>query len=162
MNIKKEIKQVIKALVFISIAILPFISITNVLGLETFLDSFENPESYICLKDSTNIVGLKTRDENFIILQKTSHPDFELKENDEVIYFEINGEMACSTIHQIHGIGSFKRYYIYNSEEENSNPIFSTQIVGKIIDVVDNNIWNDLSIQLWEVSIEYLNVETAF
>jgi hypothetical protein len=163
MNIREEVKNVAKALVFITIAILPFISITNMIGLDAFLDSFENPDAYVCLKNSGNIVGLKTQEDNYIIIQKTDHPDFELKQDDKVVYFEINGEMAYDTIYEINGIGPLKRYYTYSSlKNEMNSPVFSTQIIGKVVKIVDNNIWNDLSIQLWEASIDYLNIERAF
>ena len=139
---------------------LPFITLTNIIGIETFLDSFEYPESYVCMKNSDDIQGLKAQDEQYIIIQKTTHPDFQIEKNDEIIYFTIDGEIKYNKILDITGTGLFKKYYIQNENDQDST-IYETQIVGKIIKNIDNNIWNELSVKLWEISIKYLNLEKA-
>lgn len=160
MNIKtkKELKQLSKILIFVIVASLPFITLTNIIGMETFLDSFENPEAYICMKNSDDIQGLKTQDEQYILIQKTTHPDFQIEKNDEIIYFNIDGEIKYNKILDITGAGLFKKYYIQNQNEQD-DAIYETQIVGKIIKNIDSNIWNELSVKLWEISIKYLNIQ---
>ena len=155
---RESIKNLIQILVFISIASLPFISVTNILGLETFLDSFENPESYICFKNTNQISGIQTNQESYIIIQTSKHPKFILEESDSILYYKIDGEIVCTKIDEIVGVGTFKKYYIDNGEESFTEyPIYENQIIGKIVKAVDNNIWNELSIKLWEISINNLN-----
>jgi hypothetical protein len=128
--------------------------------MEIFLDSFENPESYVCMKNSDDIQGLKAQDEKYILIQKTTHPDFQIEKNDEIIYFNINGEIEYNKILDITGAGLFKKYYIHNENEQDA-AIYETQIVGKIIKNIDSNIWNELSVKLWEISLKYLNLQKA-
>ena len=83
---KRIIKTVIKIWIFISIASLPFITVTQIIGMDAFLDSFENPDHYICLKDKNNVYGSKTKTGEYMIIQKSSHPDFNVKKSDTIIY----------------------------------------------------------------------------
>jgi hypothetical protein len=157
-KMKEPIKNLLQILVFISIASLPFISMTNILGIETFLDSFENPEAYICFKDRNQISGIQTNQESYIIIQISDHPSFVLEESDSILYYEMNGKIVCTKIHEIAGIGTSRKYYIEENEESfKEYPIYENQIIGKVVKVVDNNIWNELSIKLWEISINNLN-----
>lgn len=128
------------------------------IGIETFLDSFDNPDSYIFMKNSNDIQGLKTQDEQYIIIQKITHPDFEIEKNDEILYFNIKGEIECNKILDVQGTGFFTKYYLEN-EDNLENTLYQTQIVGKVIKNLDNNIWNELSLKLWDVSINYLNIQ---
>jgi hypothetical protein len=36
--------------------------------------------------------------------------------------------------------------------------IHKSQVVGKIINIIDGNIWNSISIKMWETSINTLNI----
>lgn len=162
MNIKirKGVEQVLQISIFLLIACLPFISLTNIIGVETFLDSFDNPESYIFIKNSDEVQGLKTQREQYLIIQKTTHPDFKIQTNDEIIYFNIKGEIECNKILAIKGTGVFTKYYI-QTEGDQDNAIYQAQVVGKIIYEIDSNIWNEISLKLWDYSINYLNIEKA-
>jgi hypothetical protein len=156
---KKKIKNVIKFFIFISLVSLPFITITQILGMETFLDSFENPTYYICLQDKDNTFGLNTKNEEYLIIQKSSHPEFNIKKSDSIIYCKINGDIACNKIYNINNIGATKRYYTTGENDIASQPIYDSQIIGKVITVIDNNIWNFISIKIWDVSIHNINLK---
>ena len=156
---KGNVKKILEFIVFISTASLPFIMATNVLGIDAFLDSFENPESYTYIKKSDSISGIVTNQEKYIIIQKSGHPHFEVKETDTVLYFNFEGCLTCNEIIEINGVGTFARYYI---EEDNDSEklVFNNQIVGKVIKVLDDNIISDLSLKIWEISIGNLNIES--
>ena len=157
-RMKKSIRNAIQLIIFVSIAALPFISMTNILGIETFLDSFENPESYLCLDDTSQISGILTAQDDFLIMQTSDHPDFIVQEHDTILYFEIDGDIACSKISQINGVGVYKKYYTeFKGGTCNKDVIFESQVIGKVVKVIENNIWNEMSIRLWEFSIEKLS-----
>lgn len=153
---KKLVKNAIKFAVFILITSLPFLTATYILGVDTFLDSFEHPEYYICIQDKENALGLNTKNGEYAIIQKSSHPDFCVSESDSIIYSNNDGEVAYHKIEGIEHIGALKRYFT----EENSlnDSICQEQIIGKVVNIIDNNIWNSISVTVWEVSIESLNI----
>jgi len=156
---KGEHKKIIKILIFIIVAALPFISLTNMVGMDIFLDSFENPESYICLKNSDKIIELEDNNKEYIIIQKSTHPDFNIDTSDIVVYFSFEGDILCSEINEINAIGSFKRYQISDHQSENKETqIFQNQIIGKIVKTLEDNPWNTLLIKMWDISIHNLNI----
>ena len=156
---KKEIKKTIKLFIFFIIISLPFVTITQMIGMDTFLDSFENPDQYLCFQDNGDWFGVKTEESKYIIIQKATHPDFTIEDSDSIIYFKINGDITCSKIKQTNTyISSIKRYSPVNSNEEYEENIYESQIIGKIVNRADDNIWNILSIKIWEVSIHNLNI----
>ena len=155
---RKITKNIIKLLIFVFIATLPFISITQIIGIDTFLDSFENPEHYVCLQDKNNSLNLDIQKGGYVIVQKSSHPTFYAKASDYIIYNKINGEIACNKINSINTIGALKIYYVSEQNDPSTQPIYDLQIIGKVVNIIDNNIWNSISISLWEISINNLNI----
>lgn len=156
---KDNTKKALQLTLFILFASLPFISVTNQLGIDAFIDSFEHPKSYMCLKNNNQISGISTENTNYVIIQKKDHPDFNINKDDVIIYCSLNGEISCDEINNIQGVGTFTRYYLKeHKNQEDENIIYHTQIIGKIIKTVDNNIWNELSFKLWDISINNLNV----
>jgi hypothetical protein len=146
---KSIVKKFIKLFIFILIVALPFMYTTQLVGLDTFLDSFENPEYYAYLE----------YDDEYVIIQKSTHPDFDIEESETIIYFELDGDIAYNRIYAVTGIGSFKRYYIHDDDTyPNERPVYNSQVIGKVIKSVDNNILNEMSMKLWEVSIQNLNI----
>jgi len=158
MDKKRIIKNAIKICIFISLASFPFITVTQIIGMDTFLDSFENPEHYVCLQDKDNSLGSNTKNGEYIIIQKSSHPEFSVKNSDSIIYCKNGGGIACDKIHYINNIGAIRRYCTTEENDITSQPIYKSQIIGKIINVVDGNIWNSISIKIWETSIRSLNL----
>lgn len=155
---KKEMNKIIKIIVFIVIASFPFITVTQSIGLDTFLDSFENPDKYIYIKQGGNNIQTTFNQNQYFLIQKTSHPDFNVQESDIILYCEAEGGINYNKIHHINRIGAIKRYHVYNEEQKyDENPIYSSQILGKVVKIIDNNIWNELSMKIWEISINNLN-----
>ena len=157
---REDIKKIMEFCVFLSITSLPFIMATNVLGIDTFLDSFENPDSYLYLKESNSISGITTDQEKYIVIQKTNHPCFEIQEKDTILYFNYDGGLTCNKITEINGVGTFTRYYTDNQDDE-EKLVFDNQIVGKVINVLDENILTDISLEIWDMSISNLNIEAV-
>ena len=155
---KRIIKNAIKVCIFISLASFPFITITQMIGMNTFLDSFENPEHYICLQDKDNSLGSNIKNGEYIIIQKSSHPEFSVKKSDSIIYCKNGGGIACDKIHYISNIGAIRRYHTAEENDIKGQPIYKSQIIGKVINVTDGNIWNSISIKIWETSIHNLNL----
>lgn len=155
---RKIIKNIIKLGIFVSIAALPFISITQIIGIDTFIDSFENPDHYVCLQDKNNSLNLDIKRGDFIIVQKSSHPNFNAKESDYIIYSKINGDIACNKINNINTMGALKIYYVSEQNDLSKQPIYDLQVIGKVVNIIDDNIWNSISISLWATSINNLNI----
>lgn len=156
-KMKKILKSAIKLCVFLLFVSLPFISITQMVGLDTFLDSFENSDHYICIEDNDKLFGSTTNNEEYVIIQKSSHPDFKVSEEDYVVYVGNEGYLTCNKVCQITGAGAMKRYGLEGINDKSSS-IFEGQIIGKVVDTVDNNIWNLITIKVWETSIHNLNI----
>lgn len=160
---KKIVKKAIKICIFIIIVNLPFISLTQIIGMNTFLDSFENPDSYIFLDSQKGIIGTKIENGQGIFIQKSSHPQYSLKEGDRVIYYQDNGEIVCDEINQINSIGFIEKYHMDGDNNKlDGESIYKHQIVGKVISIVDDNIWTEISMKIWDVSIHDLNVRALF
>jgi len=157
---KDRTKKILEFATFISIASLPFIVATNILGVDTFLDSFENPDSYVYLKDSESISGVKTSQQGYIIIQKIEHPSFSINEKDTVLYFNFEGFLECNKINEVKGVGTFARYYMGESSSS-EEPVFKNQIVGKVIKVLDENILTYFSLRIWDISISNLNIDSV-
>lgn len=159
---KTIIKKTIPIIIFIIFSCLPFIYITDIIGLELYLDTFENSNYYIFIQDKENTLLTNTNGD-YIIIQRSSHPDFEIKESDIIFYSNFNGDILYTKINNVNNIAATKRYYIENQNEEQGNDfIFENQILGKIIKIIDNSIWNSISVKIWETSIHNLNIRALF
>jgi len=158
-----KIKKITKLLVFISVSTLPFVGLTSLLGLETFLDSFETPDSYLYLENSDELVNLNFKDSVFIIVQKSDHPEFDVKESDTVVYSSLTGDISCNKIEHIHSIGPLKKYELKGNDiKQYSETIYEEQIIGKVIKITDKNILNTFSLELWTITINNLNIHSLF
>ena len=128
MKMNKNIKKILKPIIFLTFAILPFISATQTMSMDTFLDSFENPEFYICIDSNNHLIQSAANDGDYIIIQKSSHPEFNLENNDNIIYIKNQGELACELIHHTNFIGGIKRYYTTDENNQlNEKPIYEGQ-----------------------------------
>jgi len=156
-QLNKKIKNIIKFCIFISIAIIPLITVTINLGLNMFLDSFENPQYYLSIENNKLLNGVNAN-QQVLIIQKSSHPEFYVENNDEIIYFTKNREILCSKVYEINSINTKNKFYKVNYNNPNSEIICENQILGKIIKIMDNNIWNLISIKVWDISIHNLNL----
>ncbi len=147
-------------IIFTLLTCLPFIYLTEVIGLELFLDSFENSHNYLCIQDKENMLESNTNGDHLII-QKSSHPGFIIKESDLIIYCNFDGDISYTKVNHINSIAAVKRYHIEEQNEEQGKcVIFENQILGKIVEIIDDNIWNSISIKIWETSIHNLNLRS--
>jgi hypothetical protein len=124
------------------------------MGVNTFADSLDNPDYYICVQDKENSFGTNTKNGEFVLIQKASHPDFGLEENEEIIFIDIKGELICSKISDISSIRTYKMYYTTN----NQKPVYENQIIGKVVKIIDNNIISQISVRVWEISVNNFNI----
>jgi len=155
---KINIKKTITLLIVTFLAFLPFIYVTNIIGLDIFLDSFENSNYYIIIQDKENILQSNT-DGDYLIIQKSSHPDFEIEESDTIFYSNFEGDILYTKINYVTSIAAIKRYYIdKQNEEKDKDFIFENQILGKIIRIIDNSIFNSITVKIWDTSIHNFNL----
>ena len=154
---KKTIITIAKFSLFLTLSILPFISITQLLGIDAFLDSFENPDYYLVLENQGYISGSTIQKNDLVIIQKSTHPTFDIQKNDYIVYFSNNDILNCNKVSSIEILGANKFYSFY--DEADNNRIYEKQVLGKIINSIDNNIWNSITTKLWDISINKLNLK---
>ena len=158
MKAKIKSKKIIKTIICISFAFLPFIYLTQLIGFNTFIDSFENPEYYVNIPANDIVKNIQIGSNYYLIIQKSTHPSFEINENDFIIYFNYNGELICNYVTQINSISAARKYYITNDLDLLNNAVFDNQIVGKVTNIISDNIINSISLRIWEISINNLNI----
>jgi hypothetical protein len=158
-KLKINIKKILLLFIFTFLSSLPFLHISEALGIEIFLDSFENSKNYICLQDIENSLESNTNGD-YLIIQKASHPDFDILKNDKIIFYDNEGEISFTKVIQISSTATLKRYHIEEASKHKKSVIFENQILGKIIDKIDDNILNSISIKIWETSIHNLNLRS--
>ena len=155
---KGRSKNILKICVFVLLANLPFLSATQLIGMDVFLDSFESPQEYLYFQADEQLMGSIKNNDDYLILQRTNHPEFTLNEGDTILYSNENYIVTCNKIHSVSCIGTLKKYHVVNVDDSLADcPIYDYQIIGKVVSIVDNNLWNILSIKLWDVSIHNLN-----
>jgi hypothetical protein len=126
------------------------------IGIDTFLDSFQNPEKYQFLQH-LNTDQIKDRDTH-VIIQKSSHPDFHVTYGDAIVYFEESYGFQYGKIDLVSTELQNTIYYIISETEEiQHQPVFEHQVVGKVISSVDTSFWNTLSLDLWMTVITRIN-----
>ena len=127
------------------------------IGLEIFLDSFENSDYYLCFKDEDGLYATNINEKEYIIIQESSHPDFSADINDYIIYLTNDNELTCNRIYHVSSIGTFKRYHVKDMGSIGHH-VLENQVLGKVIKIVDENILNSIFISVWEISIHNLNI----
>jgi hypothetical protein len=146
---KLSAKKTLQLLLPLAIIIIPFLLTTQILGIDIFIDSFEKPESYCLLQNN----------EKYIIIQKSSHPEFHVDQSDMILHYGKNGNLEFDKIFKIDEIGSIKIYYTIDKNSNEKETIYNTQIVGKVIKTIDDNLLNSISMEIWEISIKNLNIK---
>jgi len=155
----KYSKDILKIVTFIVLINLPYLTISQVIGMDNFLDSFHDPEEYRYVKSS--ILDIQDAAEGYLIIQKSSHQEFSVALGDNIFLID-EGGLACRSVYQI-STDNMKRYYTISfSNEEYPEPIYEYQIIGKVVGVVEDNIWNSISLKLWDISINNLNIAALF
>ena len=144
---KRIIKSIISICTFIAIVNMPFITITQLMGLEAFIDTFDNSESYQYFK--SNKLDLSNSNGDYVVIQKSSHKDFLIREGDEIFYLKDEGGLICRKVYHISSQGLMKKYYTINYYDKiNDKPIYEDQVIGKVVGVIDDNIWNSISLKV--------------
>ena len=158
---KKIVKDIIKICAFIAIVNLPFLTITHLIGADIFFDSFDNPNSYQYFQSSS--LNIDTIDNGYIIFQKSSHPDFSITIGDSIFYLKDEGGLMCREIYHMTDKEYTKKYYVIRFDNKiGIEPIYEYQIVGKVVNTIDDNIWNKFSLKIWDASINNLNAVALF
>ena len=161
MEMNRIIKKMINIFIFLLIANFPFVSMVQILGFDIFIDSFENSGSYLFIDDAKKTINYNLSDGQYLIFQKSSHPDFLIKQKDIILYCKENGELTCQTVYSINSIGSINYYTTKNNKDTyDEKPVYKSQIIGKIICVVDDNIVNKISMRVWDSSIHNFNINS--
>lgn len=146
---------------FLIIANLPFLTIAHLVGIDTFIDSFEHPGSYYYVKNE-NIQSMDVKS-GYIILEKPTEQGFSVGEGDQILYHSMKDSLQQRTVYQIKSDDGITTYYIVASGTDNyEGPIYEHQIIGKIIGNLKDTIWNNLCLQIWELSIDHLNAMALF
>jgi hypothetical protein len=157
---KKLLWDALKIIVFISLANLPFITIAHQVGLDIFLDSFDNPDYYNILEDISLSDDSYVKNGESIIIQRSSHPEFTANKGDIILHYKIEKGYCCNKIYEIETSSPVKQYYTVGCSYSESEPVHEYCVIGKVVGVVDKNIWNSLAITFWEASINNLNIKS--
>ncbi|MDH7517587.1 MAG: hypothetical protein QHH19_04505 [Candidatus Thermoplasmatota archaeon] len=158
---KRLTKTLLKLIIFSTLLNLPLLTIIHIIGIDAFLDSFENPDVYHVIATDIYSLYINTGQEKYILLQKASHPRFYVKNGDTILYYNNEGKTACNKVYQINSAGTIKTYDV-TGENIGETPIYETQIYGKVLCFIDSNPWNILSIKIWEISTHTTNFNTFF
>ena len=158
---RKYIKAAVQLCAFVIIANLPFLTMTQLLGIDTFLDSFQHPNSYQYLKNDK--IDSPEQQKGYIILEKPTHQDYSIAQGDTILYRSTEETIECRSVYSIQVQHGEKTYYTTTPNEDDlEGPIFDYQILGKSTSVISDNIWNALSIHIWGLAIENLNAVALF
>jgi hypothetical protein len=158
---RKILNKAGKIFIFLVVANLPFLAVVQLIGMDTFLDSFQNPDSYLYMKN--NKESNSNIREGYLILKKPAFQDFIVQNGDTIMYRTMEGSIRCESVLQVQLIHGTTVYYTTTpAEDDIKGPIYDTQILGKVIRIVDDNPWYALSLQLWDFSIKNLNTVSLF
>lgn len=155
------LRRCMKICGFFIIANLPFLTINQLVGVDTFIESFNHPDSFMYIKNElapgTNING------EYLILKKPSAQGWSIGEGDQILYYSIKDSLQQNIVYQIRSTNGITTYYtIACGADTYDGPIYEHQIIGKIIGNSKDTIWNSLCLQLWKLSIDHLNIMTFF
>jgi hypothetical protein len=157
---KKLLYRTGKIILFVICANLPFLTIANLVGFDTFIDSFHHPNSYLYMKND-NIQSINGRG-GYLILEKPCYQGYEIAEGDTILYHTHDTVQQTIVSHILVEQG-LKTYYVTpNDEDDAASPIYEQQIIGKIKGMLDDNPWNIICLQIWDLSIDNLNTVALF
>ncbi len=157
---KNLLHTIIKLCGFFIIANLPFLTISQLVGIDTFIDSFKHPGSFYYIKNEK--IHCMDVNGGYTILEKPTYQGFSIGEGDQILYHTIKDTLQQRIVYQIKSDDGIKTYYTTSNTDNTEGPIYEHQIIGKIIGRSEDNIWNSLCLQLWDLSIDNLNALTLF
>jgi hypothetical protein len=97
---KKNIpRTILKLCGFFLIANLPFLTISQLVGVDTFIDSFKHPSSYLYIKSEK----LHDTDTNagYIILEQSTNQGFSIHEGDQILYHTMKDSLQQYIVYQV-------------------------------------------------------------
>jgi hypothetical protein len=101
--------------------------------------------------------------DGYIIFEKSTYQGLSIGEGDIILYYTINDTVEQRAVYQKTFENGIKTYYtITNNKDNVDGPIYDYQIIGKIKGRFDENIWNTLCVQIWDISIDNLNACSLF
>jgi len=168
---KNLLRAILKLCGFLIIANLPFLTISQLIGIDTFIDSFNHPGSYLYIKNkdvtSMNpatgyIVTSMNPATGYIIIEKPTDQASTIREGDSILCHTIKNTLQQRIVSQIYTKDGITTYYTTSYNESIDAPLYESQIIGKIIGTSEDNIWYELCLQAWEISIEKLNILIFF
>ncbi len=159
---KKTTKKIIiKLTIFTTLVNLPFLTIAQLFGLTTFIDTFTNPSYYTYYK--TNEIGIEKPRTTFLIIQKKTHPDFSILSGDTIFYLKAEGGLTFKTVNHIYTQKYGNHYSVVSfTEGTPEETVTSSQILGKVLTAPDDTIWNSFSLKIWDISKTNLNAVALF
>ncbi len=153
---KNLLRTIIKLCGFFIIANLPFLTISQLVGIETFLDSFQHPNSFYYIKNE-KVYNIDPT-AGYIILEKPPYQMSAIREGDSILCHSIKNTLQQRIVSQIKTEEGITTYYTNSYTDTSDAPIHESQIIGKIIGTSEDNIWYALCLQVWDLSIDKLNV----
>ncbi len=127
--------------------------------MDVFLDSFENTEYYLYVQDNGDMRSVDIANDEYVIIQKSTHPAFQLQENDVVMYYDENGEAVCQHLAYITAVGPLLKYHLVDHATiDRDSVIYDAQVIGKVVSTAENTAWNAFCLQIWDITISQLNI----
>lgn len=158
---KNVIQRILKFCVFMVITNLPFITISQLIGIDTFIDSFHHPESYLYIQNER--IETPCVFEGYIILEKPINQEYLIKQGDTILYYSQDNSIQQKAVSQIVYLQGMKTYYTTSDNKAAPDgPIYDQQIIGTVKGTIDETIWNALCLHLWDLSRNTLNIISLF
>ncbi|HIG99687.1 MAG TPA: hypothetical protein HA258_03800 [Thermoplasmata archaeon] len=157
---KNLLRAILKLCGFLIIANLPFLTISQLIGIDTFIDSFNHPGSYLYIKNK-DVTSMNPAT-GYIIIEKPTDQASTIREGDSILCHTIKNTLQQRIVSQIYTKDGITTYYTTSYNESIDAPLYESQIIGKIIGTSEDNIWYELCLQAWEISIEKLNILIFF
>ncbi len=98
----------------------------------------------------------------YIIIEKPTDQASTIREGDSILCHTIKNTLQQRIVSQIYTKDGITTYYTTSYNESIDAPLYESQIIGKIIGTSEDNIWYELCLQAWEISIEKLNILIFF
>jgi hypothetical protein len=157
----RYLHEVKKICIFFIVANLPFLTVVHLMGIDIFLESFQHPDTYQCIK--TNEEGNDTTTGGYFLLETPAYQGFIIQNGDIILYRTGDGSVRCEPVFCVELHQGTTIYYTTTlAEDDIKGPIYGTQVLGKVTGTIDDNLWNALSLQIWDFSIKNLNAITNF
>lgn len=154
------LKQTCYFLLCICLTMLPYLTLCQSMGLDTFIDSFEHTNSYSYLQNTITTNNAHTQQKTILFIQRTSHPAFAIEPHDTILYHSSQGIQynKVTSINKQHELN----LYTIQTKDTTIQRVYPSDVIGKVITTIDDNLWNELSIILWETSVSSLNIRALF